>query len=159
MKDGINWIPPLILMADFDYSWPAYIDAAYARFRADFVESKPKLQGLEVTCAAHPFYDGKESGFWHCVQEGKIEDERIPDLRRCERVGWIRAIIENSSDHCIDRWSNDRRSERRHYLWFHEEFLVVIADRKRYWRLITAFPTARAHSVEKLRKERDESKS
>jgi hypothetical protein len=28
------------------------------------------------------------------IQEGRTEDERTPDLRRCERIRWPRPIIE-----------------------------------------------------------------
>ena len=43
------------------------------------------------------------------VQEGKVEDDRTPDLRRCERIRWPRPIIEHESEDSILVWENERR--------------------------------------------------
>ena len=80
-----------------------------------------------------------------------------PDRRRCERIGWIRALIENALDPRVRVWENerlkDRGPERRVILWLDEEFLVVLGDRRTYWLLLTAYTTDRANRIEKLRKE------
>jgi len=95
--------------------------------------------------------------FWHLIQEGQIEEERTPDLRRCERIGWIRAVIENEADPRVKVWENerlkDRGPDRRVILWLDEEFLVVLGDRRTYWLLLTAYTTDRANRIEKLRRE------
>lgn len=36
--------------------------------------------------------DGKEATFWHMIQEGRIEEDRTPDIRRCERIRWPKPI-------------------------------------------------------------------
>lgn len=156
-----DWLPELICLPQFDGNWQRYIDAVYLVFRKDFVLSQPKLDGLWVHYRRDPIYDGKEAGFWHCTSEGKTEDERTPDLRRCERIGWVRAIIENAGVASIDRWQNTSRGEPRQLLWFREEFLIVLAARTRkrdgakYWQLLTAYDTPQEHTKRKLRKERD----
>ncbi|MNH30689.1 hypothetical protein D3C79_909980 [compost metagenome] len=38
----------------------------------------------------HPVIQGKEATFWHMISEGNDEAERLPDLRRCERIRWPR---------------------------------------------------------------------
>ena len=151
------WLPGLLVMADYDNSWEAYIAAVYGIFETDFVTSQPLFNGRSVRCRRDPLYEGKEAGFWHCVQEGADEAQRTPDLRRCERVGWIRAIIVNCSATEIDHWRNENRGELRHYIWFAEQYLIVLADRKRQFQLITAFCTDRQHTIRKLSKERDAS--
>ena len=151
------WLPNLMMMADYGNSWDNYIAAVYGIFQADFVITQPQFEGRPVRCRRDPLYDGKEAGFWHCVQEGADEQQRTPDLRRCERIGWIRAIIENRNSPQIDHWQNDNRGESRHYLWFAEWYLIVLADRKRLFQLITAFCTDRPHTIRKLIKERDTS--
>lgn len=155
-QEEADWVPPLILMADHDHTWPDYIDAVYTVFREDFVENQPQFEGRWVRFRRDPIFDGKEAGFWHCTSEGPREDERTPDLRRCERIRWLRAVIEHSTDERVDVWTSDRRGEFRTTLWFNEEYLIVLADRGRYWQLITAFVTDREHTRRKLRKERDE---
>jgi hypothetical protein len=152
-----DWVPPLILMADYGHSFQPYIEAVYAVFHEAFVDSQPQFLGRWVRCRRDPIYDGKEAGFWHCTSQGPTEEERIPDLRRCERIRWVRAVIENHADGRIDVWYNDRRGDTRYSLWFNEEYLVVLADRRHTWQLITAFTTDRDHQRRKLRRERDES--
>ena len=152
-----DWVPQLILMADYGHSFPPYIEAVYAIFRQAFIATQPQFQGRWVRCRRDPIYDGKEAGFWHCTSEGQQEDERIPDIRRCERIRWLRAVIENHTDDRIDVWHNELRGDMRYSLWFNEEYLIVLGDRRHTWQLITAFTTDQEHRRRKLRKERDES--
>jgi hypothetical protein len=156
-----SWLPPLILMADHDHLWANYVEAIYARFRRDFILSQPTHLGRQVGCRKKPPWGGKESGFWHCISDGKIEDDRLPDIRRCERIGWLRPIIENVSDPQIDTWENFRGSERNLLFWFREEFLVVVGHRigreggTPYLLLLTAYLTQEESRKRKLRAERD----
>src|SRR4051812_25717142 len=99
-----DWLPPLVLMADHDHDWARYIAAVYAAFRADFVDSQPRFDGRWVRHRRDPIYEGREAGFWHCVSDGATEDERLPDIRRCERIRWLRAVIEHPGDERVDRW-------------------------------------------------------
>lgn len=156
-----DWLPPLIRLDDCGGNWNRYIDEVFAVFHRDFVASQPQLDGCWVRCRRDPLYEGKEAGFWHCVQEGADEEQRTPDLRRCERVGWIRAIIEHAGDPTVDRWPNRRGSDMRFLLWWKEEFLVVLGERTRkrdgfrYFQLITAYCTTEEHRRRRLRQERD----
>src|SRR5438132_13304737 len=106
-----DWVPPLILMADHGDSWQPYIKAVYAVFRRDFIDSQPRFRGRWVRCRRDPIYDGKEAGFWHCTSEGKSEDERLPDIRRCERIAWVRGVIDHCSDSRIHTWQTDKRGD------------------------------------------------
>ncbi len=45
----------------------------------------------------HPLVDGKEYTFYHITHKGNIENDRTPELRRCERIGWARPVIENGN--------------------------------------------------------------
>jgi hypothetical protein len=157
-----DWVPPLIPFSEYDGAWEPFIEDVYAVFRASFVTDQPRFQGRWVRCRRDPIYDKKEAGFWHCTSDGETEDNRIPDIRRCERIGWIRAVIEHSTEAGVDVWENERNGERRSLLWLREEFLIVLAVRTRprdgfqYFQLITAYCTVEEHRKRKLRKERDE---
>jgi len=161
MSDAADWLPPLILLAEHDGKWQRYIDSVYDAFRKDFIDSVPMFEGKAVLCRKDPIYDGKKAGFWHCVSEGKTENDRTPDLRRCERIGWVRAILEHATEPGIDIWENERQGERRKLIWFREEFLIVLALRpgKRggstYYQFLTAYRTMEEHRKWRLRKERD----
>jgi hypothetical protein len=153
LSDAEDWLPPLILLADFGGIWGEYVEGVYAFFRRDFIESRPYLDGLPVSCRRDPVDLGKEAGFWHCISEGRDEDERTPDLRRCERIAWVRAVIEHGSDRRVQSWVVRKNRDERRYLWFNETYLVALGARGRYWQLITAFQTDREHTRRKLRKE------
>ncbi len=155
MTDPPDWLPPLVTLDAFDGDWKRYVNAVFAIFHRDFIASKPQFQGKWVGCRQDPIYDGKEAGFWHCVSEGSDEDERLPDLRRCERIGWIRPVIENVGHSTIDVWVSRKGREPRPHLWLGETYLVVLGDRGRYFQLITAHHTDRPHTIRRLRRERD----
>jgi hypothetical protein len=157
------WLPDLWTLPEVRGDWETFVEHAYTLFRRDFVESQPRYRGRWVRCRRDPMEaDGKEAGFWHCTSEGPNEQERTPSIRRCERIAWVRAIIENSTKPGVDVWENERGGETRTLLWYREEFLVVLAvrvrprDGFRYFQLITAYNTPEEHRRRKLRKERDE---
>jgi hypothetical protein len=147
-----GWLPPLI---EFDGDWAAFEDAVYARFCDDLVRTPVTFNGCRVSVRRHPESRGRGYGFWHCVSEGGLEEERTPDLDRCKRVGWIKAIIENADKPEIDCWTNKRGSEVCRLLWYREEYLIVLAERSGYYLLKTAYLTDRHHTKRKLRAERD----
>jgi hypothetical protein len=101
----------------------------------------------------------KGGRFWHCISEGPDEDQRTPDLRRCERIAWVREIIENFQDQRVMVWARRKGREQRHYLWLEESYLVVLGERGHRYQLITAFCTDREHTREKLRREYAESRN
>ena len=102
-----------------------------------------------------PDEKGKEATFWHLISEGKSEKDRLPDLRRCERIRWPRPIIEHYDQPAITFWVNERRGEKRICLWFEEEYLVVLAKRHGYVILWTAYLVTKTHTKIKLKKEHE----
>ena len=108
MTERPQWLPNLICLADYGGEWAQYIEAVYSAFRRDLIESQPRLRGRWVRCRRDPLYDGKEAAFWHCIQEGADDEQRIPNLRRCERIGWVRAVIDNADEPAILAWPTRR---------------------------------------------------
>jgi hypothetical protein len=86
-----DWLPPLVLFEGYNGDWTHYLEAIYALFKANFVDSKPLFRGIRLGLKRYPLTYNKEATFWHFIQEGQFEAERTPDLRRCERIGWPRA--------------------------------------------------------------------
>jgi len=155
-----DWLPPLVLLQEYDGEWKRYVEALYEYFKVDFIDSKPQFQGKTVGLKQYPLLDGKEATFWHVTSEGKEEDKRVPDLRRCERIRWPRPMIEHhEEDDSVRCWPNTRsnarrRNERRITLWLHnEDYVVVLADRGRYVLLWTTYCVSWAHTRRKLLKE------
>ena len=161
MSDLPDWLPELIKLEDFNGNWNRYIDEVFSIFYRDFIENQPKFQNKWVRCR-RDLIKGKEASFWHCTSEGPDENNRRPDIERCKRIGWIKAVIEHSDSTKVDCWSVRKRGEIRWLLWFNEEFLIVLGERHRkrdgfnYMQLITVYCTEEEHRKENLRKERDE---
>ena len=155
-----DWLPELMpLQGD----WNAYVEEVFSVFEADFINPRALFRNQEVRLRWMPVYKGKPSAFWHLIQEGQIEDERTPDLRRCERIAWIRAIIDNANDPKVKQWENDRPGsggvQRQVLLWLAEQdFLVVLGKREGYYLLKTAYQTSRGKTREKLLKEYNSSR-
>jgi hypothetical protein len=109
---------------------------------------------VRLALKRHPVIQGKEATFWHLISEGKGEEERLPDLRRCERIRWPKPIIEHSDEATIKVWGNERKGEKRVCLWLEqEEYLVVLAERRGYILLWTAYLVKEKHRKVKLQKE------
>ena len=127
----IPWLPALLRLEAYGDNWQIYVEAVYSAFRDDFVQDRPIFKGRRVGLKRHPLSQGKEATFWHLVSEGADEATRTPDIRRCERIRWPRALIDNESDDAVRIWANQRNNERRILLFIEEEYyLVVLADRK-----------------------------
>jgi hypothetical protein len=149
-----NWLPPLVLFQDYGGNWEHYVEALYEYFKRDFVDGSPSFRGTRLALKRHPMEQGKEATFWHLISEGQAEDERVPDLRRCERIRWPRPIIEHADEPVIKVWENKRKREKRICVWFENvEYLVVLAVRERYILLWTAYPVTRVHRKRKLQRE------
>lgn len=154
MSETIDWLPPLVLINDFGGNWNAYLEAIYAFFKQDFIDTKPVFRGRRLGLKRYPLTNGKEATFWHMTSEGKDEADRIPDLRRCERIRWPKPVIEHSEDTKVKYWIAVKRNENRIHLWLAEEdYVVVLADRKGFLLPWTAFVVTRNHTRRKLQKE------
>lgn len=89
------WLPAYEYYEDYD-SWQEYEDTLYSIFKSDFIDSHPQFDGKRVNIRRHPIEYGKEEAFFHVTCQDYLKNgERVPDLRRCERIRWVRAFIEN----------------------------------------------------------------
>ncbi len=154
MNNKPQWLPELVLFADYDGEWEPYLEALYSCFRKDFIETKPFFIGQRIGLKRYPLERGKEATFWHLISEGFNETERLPDFKRCERIRWPSPIIEHADENVIKVWRNKRRSEKRILLWLEKlEYLVVLAERKGYILPWTAYIVKEEHKKRKLLKE------
>jgi hypothetical protein len=150
MCSKIDWLPDLVLFDDYNGNWEKYLDALYAFFKADFIDSTPVYMGKRLNHKRYPLTDGKEATFWHLISTGKVEDDRLPDFRRCERIRWSRPIIDNSNDSRVKVWMEIlNREQRIHLLCPDDRYLVVLAVRKGYIIPWTAFYIEYNHQLRK----------
>lgn len=142
-----DWVPELIA---FDGDWSLYVDTIYAAFRRSLLGQSVYFCGRRVSVRVEPREGGREAGFWHAISAGEDEGERVPDLRRCERIEWVRALIEADST-LVREWQTVRGADRRIVRALPDfSYVVVLADRKNYVLFITAYCVEREHRRRKL---------
>ena len=125
-----DWLPPLVLLEDHDGDWELYEEALYEHFCNDFVRSRPEFLGKRVGLKRHPLEKGKEATFWHLISEGAVENERIPDMRRCERIRWPRPIIHGCRSTGVKVWRQQRNGETRIAIALSDfTYVVILAER------------------------------
>lgn len=149
-------LPELITLESCNGQWEDYLNTIYAIFLEEVVNGKLSFLGLPIHCQYRPATQGKHFGFWHLISEGNLEEDRVPDLRRCERIKWISHIIKNAHSAQIKCWENKRGSNKHIVFWLpNENFIVVLAKRKDYLLLKTAY-VHHARKTSKFRKEQED---
>ena len=140
MSETFEWLPELITLNEYDGDWPRYCEAIYAIFHRDFVASKPAYAAKRFALKRHPEYEGKEATFWHLISTGKDEEERTPDMRRCERIAWPKPIVEAIGNDEVRYWMNTRGRSNRILLAVEDfSYVVVLDDREDFVLLWTAY--------------------
>ena len=154
-EERIDGTPPDII--PFSGDWDTYQENLYQVFQDTICNADLKFQGIRIGIKKHPEYKEKHFTFWHLTSEGEKEEERTPDLRRCERVAWVKWMIENCDSHDgISYWENKRGSQKHLVVWCEEyEYAVILAKRKGYFLLKTAYCVS-TRRADKFRKEREE---
>lgn len=143
MSSSVDWLDAIIALDDFNGDPVAYIDHLFEIFTRDFIESTPIFRGSRV------FHDsnddgGKPHAFVHITtEESKKTGDRELCLRRCERIAWIRPIIENADDAAVLVWSKEQQTSKgwktRTYLFLEQEdFLVILEEKTKGHFMITA---------------------
>ena len=158
------WLPDLVERDAFN-DWQAYEDELYKIFRETIVDGYPVFKGRPVRIRRHPMEYDREEAFWHVTCQDYAKDgKRLPDPRRCERIRWVRAFIDNCEccrETCREcdgmlMWSAPYKSGQRVKILLEEEHYVVILEpRDNYVLLITAYYIDHEHSLRKMLKEYD----
>ncbi|HBB56780.1 TPA: hypothetical protein DEW47_03150 [Patescibacteria group bacterium] len=138
-----DWLEPLVRLEDFNGDAEAYIARLFEIFERDFIKSSPAFRGKRV------LFDKKDDGgkpqaFTHITTEENWQTkEREICLRRCERIAWIKAVIENENDQKVLVWEKEQKTGKRWatrtFLFLEEgDFLVILQEIKHGHYLITA---------------------
>lgn len=151
-------LPQIIELSEYGGNYSSYIDAVYEIFLKDFILHKAHFGHHALRMKFHPELQGRAYTFYHITHEGKDENERIPDLRRCERIGWPRPCVENTENWNLKFWRQGRqRSANRVCIYLEVEddydYFVVLEVRDTYVLLWTAFVSMYKHETRKKLKE------
>lgn len=152
--------PDIIVFSGNTAEWESYQDKLFNVFKATIIDNRLFFQGLPVNPRRFPETRGKHFTFWHLISEGEKEDERTPDLRRCERIGWIAWVIKNHGNHPdISSWENRRGSSKNIVVWYEKgEFAVFLGKRNGYFLLLSAYPIMQEKRIRAFQRDREESR-
>lgn len=152
-----DWLPEIVCV---DPWTDTTYDMLYGIFCRDIRDYDLRYFDNKVWIFAE-MEDGREKIFWHLTTRSEkkekiprrkkkffpldqiyLNEDRYPDLRRCERLPWIRALIEQARDTEILAWDYEEEDLTiKTYLWLKDHNFVVIM--KKYpngvRRLITSF--------------------
>lgn len=150
----MDWLPPLL---GFSGNWDEYEHALYEAFCADWIFGPPPtVRNQRVTIEKSPLFKGKEQAFWHLTSEGRVEEERVPNLRRCERISWPRAILEAIDTERTVCWENERKGARSLVVALPDySYIVAMRQRNGYFLLRSAYPIESNRRRENQRKEHE----
>lgn len=133
-------------------AWNSYLMNLYDVFVRDFITTQPIFRGMPVDIRREPMDGIFEHTFTHLTHKKHADcnrydpNDRIPDLRRSERLVWIRKIIENYD--CILQekcdnilfWEEMYRGRVRINLWYKSEnFIVILEQCRLFYYIITSF--------------------
>lgn len=143
-------LPDIIELNHFGGNIDSYIDHLYDEvYIKSFYEHRIYFRGKPVLARAEPKEGGREYSFLHSTSNGKNEANREYDLRRSERLHWVKPMIEGadvSTDVIV--WQNVRRKKVKrktrksiHTNLFHtkECFLISLHEEKHCWRFISCY--------------------
>lgn len=164
MGNNVRILPCKIFLEDFGGNYQSYIDAVYEVFKADFILHKTTFGSHQLRLKFNPIFQDRAYTFYHMTHKGEQEDNRLPDLRRCECMPWGRPTIENVEEWSLKFWRQSRqRSENRVCICLENEddvdYFVILEVRENYVLLWTAFVAERKHETAKKMREYEEWKS
>lgn len=152
MNGPPSWLPPMATVSPWTNET---YDELYAIFKRDFKDSPALYEGNSVWF--FPDMDsGKEVVFWHMTSRtDKETGERLPDLRRSERLPWARPMIDHSNQPEVLAWDYEEGDRTvKTYVWLKDhDFLVLMKKYRRGGRrLITSYYVDQPHTRRSLEK-------
>jgi hypothetical protein len=154
-----DWLPALITLESCNGNWDQYLDLIYGYFKVDWLDSRPMYEGRRLGLRKHPMVKGKESTFWHLISEGANEDDRLADFRRCERIRWVRPIIEAAGLRAdVLVWKQIRSGKTNIAIALQDfSYIVFLGERSSptgdYLLPLTAYVVASMHKRDRYRRE------
>ena len=159
--DKCKWLPEIVECKDYN-KWNEYLDEIYKIFKNDFIDNRPTFEGKNVNFRRAPMDEKYEHTFIHLTHKDEFHksdnpNDRIPDPRRAERIGWNRAIIDNykCNENCADcdkvLYFEEyyKKNIRSYFLFKDAKFLVILEKRESYNLLITGYYIEYDNAMEK----------
>lgn len=159
-------LPSKIYLEDYSGNYELFIDAVYHVFENDFIKHKTTFGSHILKMKFNPMFQKRAYTFYHMTHEGEKEDDRTPDLRRCECIPWAKPTIENVQNWKLKFWRQSRnRSDNRICIWLEcseevdDDYFIILEVRETYVLLWTAFMSKYSNASKKKLKEYQEWKN
>ena len=150
-------LPELIYLSDYSGNFQSYMEAVYTIFERDLLKNRPKFGSYKLSLKNNPLFQQRSYSFYHLTHKGEIETERTPDLRRCERIGWVKPAIENAEIWNLKFWEQSRNGKSRVCIQLPVEddvdYFVILDVRVHCVIIWTAFVAEYEHEKRKKEKE------
>lgn len=150
-----SWLPALFNVNPWDQTT---YESLYGIFHNDFIANKTHHDKTYVNFSRTK-EDGKEKIFWHVTtRDDKQNGERLPDLRRCERLPWLKPILESPVRAEILVWEyTEGDGAIKTYVWVKDHDYVAIMKKTNKGGLIllTAYWLEYNNAKKKLRRKYD----
>lgn len=153
----ITSLKPIITLEEYGGEYHSYIDAVYEIFERDFIKHQARFGCHQLKLKYHPAFQDRAYTFYHMTHKGDVESERLPDLRRCERMPWARTTVEDAATMNLKFWEQERNGKSRVCIWLDvsngDNYFVILDVRKTFVLLWTAFFSEYKNQTEKKEKE------
>lgn len=134
-----DWLPDMFAVNP--WTGQTY-ELLYNLFEKDFKDSQPCYRGHTIWFFPDK-EDGKELIFWHLTsRKDKQNGERLPDLRRSERLPWARPMLDNFIEPEVLDWDYEEDDGDIHtYVWLKDYDYLMILKKYRDGgrRLVTSY--------------------
>lgn len=118
MAVSINDMPDKLFLSDYGGNYSTYIDAVYSVFEKDFIRRKAYFGSWPLQMKVHPEFQDRAYTFYHMTHKGNVENERVPDFRRCERMPWAKPTVEILPQKGeVKCWEQTRSGKHRVCIW------------------------------------------
>ena len=154
---------PIVTLSECNGDFSNYQEYLYSVFKNELYNNKVYYNGKPISLRRNPEYLDKEYSFFHLTckdfDNTGNEEDRVPDLRRCERLHWIKPGIE--TDHmtkcnqlCFKAYTKTvRNKERVHLFNESDRYMIVLEERSNYYLLVTAYYIEYDNTLQKKIKE------
>lgn len=121
-----------------------YKERAYVFYKKDLIDHRVTFLNTPVYVVDDPA-DASYNSFEHIVSKQSPNNKKYRKfcIERCERIRWIRAIIEQSLKCCdirVFKKYDDRSKKDRVYIWCKQKhYMIILEDRDQFYFLLTAF--------------------
>jgi hypothetical protein len=160
-------LPNLMELNHYGGDYNSYEDALLEVYKVDLWNSGLTFNNLNVIPRVRKKFEinGKvlDWTFAHFTSKGDVDDDRELDLRRCERICWVKPIIENAHLECIKVWENQRADNKGNLftsvvIWYEEANSKIVltprtGEKGDHYVVTTFYLINQPHKVKKINDE------